>query len=357
MVLTRPDLYAVLTKHLPTNKISFGKKVMSLVQDQNRATVMCSDRSVYHADIVIGADGTYSGIRQAMYAAIEKDAPVRAIHDVVKEQLRDLKQSEGGEGKTFGEGLKRMFRASTTNLNLNSGPPVTSADVQSVSTQNGGGIKVGKNKVMLPKSDIASLRFDHPAIVGVTEPLDTEKYPFLKDKCTQGITVLLKNGVSLWLFGVSSNRISFGVGGRALIDSNTQTTKENFKTSAWGTKDVDAIASRDWLRNIKLPFGGVFSDLLDKTPKDTVARIMMEDKVQVCLFLTELNRFCGLKKIFLTDKTNHIPLCCLPLLVFQNVVSQTNRHGWRCSPQDDHLRRGWCCQRDHRLYRAHELHL
>ncbi|KAG0053646.1 hypothetical protein BGZ83_000717 [Gryganskiella cystojenkinii] len=295
MILTRPDLYAILARHVPAHKMIFGKKVLALTQTSDGATIRCADKSIYYADIVIGADGTYSGVRQAIYATLDKNAPVRANRDAVQEQVQHLKKSEGGEGKTLANGLKRILNplrslktssfsssSSSSFTPRNNGLPATTSDVRSINSQDGGGVKVGgvnSGTVILPKSDITAMRFDHPAIVGVTEPLDPVQYPFLTGKCTQGITILMKNGVSLWIFAVYNNRLSYGVGGRALIPGNKSGgVVDTFKTSAWDTRDVEEVISQDWLRNLKIPFGGVFGDLLDKTPKDTIARIAMEDK-------------------------------------------------------------------------------
>lgn len=54
-----------------------------------------------------------------------------------------------------------------------------------------------RGEVRLPKSDQEPLRFDQHAMVGITKPLDPVKYPFLKDKSCQAITILPKSGFSV----------------------------------------------------------------------------------------------------------------------------------------------------------------
>lgn len=54
-----------------------------------------------------------------------------------------------------------------------------------------------RGEVRLPKSDQKPLRFDQHAMVGITNPLDPAKYPFLKDKSCQAITILPKSGFSV----------------------------------------------------------------------------------------------------------------------------------------------------------------
>jgi len=52
---------------IPQEKILFNKKVVSLVQTDESVTVMCADGTTYNGDILVGADGAYSGVRQSLY--------------------------------------------------------------------------------------------------------------------------------------------------------------------------------------------------------------------------------------------------------------------------------------------------
>lgn len=42
--------------------------------EQNKEGVMirCADGSTYHGDVLVGADGAYSGVRQALYRRMDK---------------------------------------------------------------------------------------------------------------------------------------------------------------------------------------------------------------------------------------------------------------------------------------------
>ncbi|KAF9977692.1 hypothetical protein BGZ73_005202 [Actinomortierella ambigua] len=63
----RPDLMDALLKHIPANKIHWGKKIVETVQDENGTAVTCEDGSTFKGDILIGADGAYSAVRRSMY--------------------------------------------------------------------------------------------------------------------------------------------------------------------------------------------------------------------------------------------------------------------------------------------------
>ncbi|KAG0225440.1 hypothetical protein BGW42_004431 [Actinomortierella wolfii] len=66
-VMSRPALYSILLKRIPKDRITLSKRVIGVEQSDSRVTVRCADNSVYEADIVVGADGAYSAVRQNMY--------------------------------------------------------------------------------------------------------------------------------------------------------------------------------------------------------------------------------------------------------------------------------------------------
>ncbi|KAG0340462.1 hypothetical protein BG004_006396 [Podila humilis] len=66
-IISRSELYTVLRGNLPSHQIHLGKRVLSYAQTERGVDVRCSDNSLYHADIIVGADGAYSAIRQIMY--------------------------------------------------------------------------------------------------------------------------------------------------------------------------------------------------------------------------------------------------------------------------------------------------
>ncbi|KAF9953913.1 hypothetical protein BGZ72_005071 [Mortierella alpina] len=75
VVFSRPRLYDMLLSHLPANKVHFGKKVLSVKHpEEGGVLITCSDNSSYLGDILVGADGAYSAVRQSLYRQLsEKD--------------------------------------------------------------------------------------------------------------------------------------------------------------------------------------------------------------------------------------------------------------------------------------------
>ncbi|KAF9189623.1 hypothetical protein BGZ50_000651 [Haplosporangium sp. Z 11] len=72
LLFSRPDLYNLLYSKVPEEKLYFGKKILSLQQDENGVTIRAADSTTYHGDILVGADGTYSGVRQSLYKEMQK---------------------------------------------------------------------------------------------------------------------------------------------------------------------------------------------------------------------------------------------------------------------------------------------
>ncbi|KAG0338359.1 hypothetical protein BG004_007261 [Podila humilis] len=66
-VISRPELYTILRGNIPSHQVITGKRVLSFTQDDNGVKVRCADNSLYYADMIVGADGAYSAIRQNMF--------------------------------------------------------------------------------------------------------------------------------------------------------------------------------------------------------------------------------------------------------------------------------------------------
>ncbi|KAF9111378.1 hypothetical protein BGX27_005017 [Mortierella sp. AM989] len=71
-LLSRTTLYEMLLSRIASEKIHYNKKVTDVAQDDKSATITCSDGTSYTGDIIVGADGTYSGVRQSLFKQLEK---------------------------------------------------------------------------------------------------------------------------------------------------------------------------------------------------------------------------------------------------------------------------------------------
>ncbi|KAI1318948.1 hypothetical protein EDD11_005382 [Mortierella claussenii] len=71
MVL-RSDFYNLLQSRVPSEKIQLGKRVLSIQQNEHGVRIQFSDGSSADGDILVGADGAYSGVRQSLYQQLKK---------------------------------------------------------------------------------------------------------------------------------------------------------------------------------------------------------------------------------------------------------------------------------------------
>ncbi|KAF9093607.1 hypothetical protein BGX23_003110 [Mortierella sp. AD031] len=70
-IVARPKLYDLLLKQVPPHKIHFGKRVLSVAEKDDKVTLQTADNIYYEGDIVVGADGAHSVVRQRMYEALK----------------------------------------------------------------------------------------------------------------------------------------------------------------------------------------------------------------------------------------------------------------------------------------------
>ncbi|KAF9124835.1 hypothetical protein BGW39_007864 [Mortierella sp. 14UC] len=66
-IVSRPMLHALFLKQVPAHKIHFGHRVLNITEENNKITLHLSNNDTVEGDIVVGADGAYSAVRQRMY--------------------------------------------------------------------------------------------------------------------------------------------------------------------------------------------------------------------------------------------------------------------------------------------------
>ncbi|KAG0092076.1 hypothetical protein BGZ92_010907 [Podila epicladia] len=81
-IISRPDLYDLLINSIPKERILLGKRVLSSIQNRDSVMVRCADNTSYHGDILVGADGAYSAVRQNLYKSLKEKHKLPASDDV-----------------------------------------------------------------------------------------------------------------------------------------------------------------------------------------------------------------------------------------------------------------------------------
>ncbi|KAF9578421.1 hypothetical protein BGW38_005779 [Lunasporangiospora selenospora] len=106
-VIARPKLYQILMTQVPSERVFMGKKVTAFSQHseasvlnkpgfQPGVTVICEDGDEFRGDLLVGADGAYSAIRQLLYQQIELKYGVQSDRETMAAGLgtEDLLKSE-----------------------------------------------------------------------------------------------------------------------------------------------------------------------------------------------------------------------------------------------------------------------
>ncbi|KAF8979484.1 hypothetical protein BGZ52_004854 [Haplosporangium bisporale] len=81
-LVARPDLYDLLLRQIPKEKIHMNKKVLNFMQNDDGVMIRCHDNQTHHGDILVGADGAYSAVRQHLYKELKSKNLLPASDDV-----------------------------------------------------------------------------------------------------------------------------------------------------------------------------------------------------------------------------------------------------------------------------------
>ena len=86
VLFARPELYRLLYSRVPAHKIHLSKKVLSFQQNKDGVMVRLQDGTNAHGDILVGADGAHSAIRQHLYKelAAQGKLPQSDTRDMLK---------------------------------------------------------------------------------------------------------------------------------------------------------------------------------------------------------------------------------------------------------------------------------
>ncbi|KAF9131763.1 hypothetical protein BGW39_001365 [Mortierella sp. 14UC] len=205
-IIPRQVLYELMLSKVPEENLHRGKRMLWMTQGENGVHVKFSDGSEVEGDILVGADGAYSAVRQTLYDRLKKDG-------------------------------------------------------------------------MLPASDAKELPFSCVNVSGYTGPLDPEKFPILKERESGVINNRSFDKPYSWnLFPVNDNKMCWS--STLYLDKESSKLHTSFRTTDWGEGGADSMCKE--VRDFPIPGGDgtlTLGDLIDKTPKEQMAKVMLEEKV------------------------------------------------------------------------------
>ncbi|KAG9069945.1 hypothetical protein KI688_009271 [Linnemannia hyalina] len=128
----------------------------------------------------------------------------------------------------------------------------------------------------LPKQDNAPMGYQYDCLVGVTDPMDPSKIPSLASKFSEFQTILSKDAnCSYWCIPLVGNRISWMV-----VKFHNKGKKygedQLFKLSGWGAEAAELMSYE--FRELITTYGCELGELMDNTPKGSMAKVMLEEK-------------------------------------------------------------------------------
>ncbi|GJJ68650.1 hypothetical protein EMPS_00996 [Entomortierella parvispora] len=200
---SRPKFHQLLLSKVPAEKIHYNKKVMSMIQNREGVMIRCADGTTYHGDILVGADGAHSGVRQGLYQTL-------------------------------------------------------------------------KQQNLLPASDAEEQCNGFFAMVGTTDPLDPEEYPFVKSQVSN-LSQVIGRGTSFnWgELNIPENRSCWVV--ISQIASIEEFEKIKFRNSEWGPESNQEFINQ--VKDFKVPGAGTLGNLIKATPEDGISRVLLEEKL------------------------------------------------------------------------------
>ncbi|KAF9184274.1 hypothetical protein BGZ50_003790 [Haplosporangium sp. Z 11] len=202
-VFARPQLYELLLSKIPSENIHFGKKILSLEQNHSGVMIRCNDGTTYHGDILVGADGAYSGVRQGLYKSLQ-------------------------------------------------------------------------NSGRLPESDAQEMNKGFVCMVGTTVPLDPAEYPGVDKDVSQAYQIIGEGTPYCWSsISVPGNRICWNA--IKQLANVKQAEDYAIRNSEWGPDSNEEMIHE--VKDFPIPDGHTLGDLISATPKETVSRVFLEDKL------------------------------------------------------------------------------
>ncbi|KAF9928057.1 hypothetical protein FBU30_002657 [Linnemannia zychae] len=205
-LIPRKVMYDIILSQVPAERIHRGKRMLWMTQGENGVHCKFSDGSEVEGDILVGADGAYSAVRQSMYDRLKKD-----------------------------------------------------------------------NK--LSASDAKDLPFSCVSVAGYTGPLDPEKFTMLKEEQGSVINTRSFDKPYSWnIFAAKENKMCWSA--TLYLDEESSRVHNNFRSTDWGPEGAEEMCKE--VRDFPICGGDgtlTLGDLIDQTPKDQMAKVMLEEKL------------------------------------------------------------------------------
>ncbi|KAF9925131.1 hypothetical protein FBU30_005024 [Linnemannia zychae] len=275
LVTTRTEILNLLVSQIPSHKIHFSKRIVSFNANKDEVVIRCADDTTYSGDILIGADGAFSKIRELLYKQVAKKG-ILPRQDAIA---------------------------------VAADHATASVAAAFVAAANG----MGDEVTVTPEAEAEALKGGHLHLVGVTNVLDVEKFPALLEKDSRSETVVGSASPYSWsCFAVPGDRICWAVNMEIDDDTLQEQRSRNASPSSpstppsptssyiprlsssssdslisasgilgWESEESNALTNSlldaEECRSFHLPMGCTIGDLIDATPSHQMARAITEE--------------------------------------------------------------------------------
>ncbi|KAF9151497.1 hypothetical protein BG015_006596 [Linnemannia schmuckeri] len=72
-IVSRPVLYDLILQKVPSHRLLFKKRVLMISEHKDKVRIQTGDNCIYEGDILVGADGAYSAVRQRLYDTLKRE--------------------------------------------------------------------------------------------------------------------------------------------------------------------------------------------------------------------------------------------------------------------------------------------
>ncbi|KAG0043519.1 hypothetical protein BGZ83_011326, partial [Gryganskiella cystojenkinii] len=127
----------------------------------------------------------------------------------------------------------------------------------------------------LPKADKEPLGVGYTCMVGITEPMDPEKYPELKDGIAHFKSIVGDIRHNWGAITMPGNRLSWAM--NLQFQSKVEAQRQQFMNSEWGPEANKEMI--DEFHHRVNPFGGKMGDMIDATPSELISKVFLEHKM------------------------------------------------------------------------------
>jgi hypothetical protein len=217
--------------------------------------VRVADGSTYHADILVGADGAYSSIRQSLFKDLAK---------------RNLLPKE--DALPLGYDYDCIIGVTEITTEIQDQIQVQVQDQDQVQVQDQ--LQVQDQILGQSCSNISDISHGSNSHIFLNKDSKNKNNDDNETCCQLKVVLNDTQPSTCWYIPLKDNRIAWMFA--HCVKDQGKPEDRNFKFSEWGPEATWPMVEQ--FSHMRTPYGGTIKDLVSNTPKEYITKIMLEDK-------------------------------------------------------------------------------